>query len=507
MLDIVYPLGYILSALGLMMWFFFLGNKPWARFMSKIFLAGFFLYLLSLAFSEGEIPYKLMILSRDMGLLAALSIIVARFRKNKTVFFLLLALTYLSFHLLYMPKMQQAFPQGGGKLNLESNGELLLELKEDMNTSELDALAEELNFSYRRAFYPEREASTDLDDYYVIDIPDDKLKTVRTIQKTLRKVDIVESVEDNEMISVPVLETQNIQPSRQSFGINDPDVNHLWGFEVMEVAALYKMFQDNNIQPKKKALIAILDTGVDGQHEDIKERYRSVRSRYDDDPHGHGTHCAGIAASVTNNGIGIASFAPSNDFVEITSVKVLKSYGGGSQKTIIDGIIEAADRGAAVISMSLGGPSRDRRQVAYRKAIEYATEAGAIVVCAAGNNNGDARNIAPANAPGVITVSAVDRELQKASFSNFVQGIKMAVAAPGVEIYSTIPDNNYKAFNGTSMATPYVAGLIGLMKSIKPELTTKEAFYILDETGKGTKASKETGKLIVPFKALGMVLE
>jgi thermitase len=92
--------------------------------------------------------------------------------------------------------------------------------------------------------------------------------------------------------------------------------------------------------------------------------------------------------------------------------------------------------------------------------------------------------------------------LNRAVFSNYVTDIKMGVAAPGVGIYSTIPNNKYNTFNGTSMATPYVAGLLGLMKSINPNLTAQQAYDILNKTGKDTKATSQTGKLIVPFEAL-----
>ena len=82
----------------------------------------------------------------------------------------------------------------------------------------------------------------------------------------------------------------------------------------------------------------------------------------------------------------------------------------------------------------------------------------------------------------------------------------MAVAAPGVDIYSTIPGSKYAAFSGTSMATPYVAGLVGLMKSIKPDLTTKEVYKILNETGKATGNTKMTGRMIYPANAVLQLL-
>ena len=137
--------------------------------------------------------------------------------------------------------------------------------------------------------------------------------------------------------------------------------------------------------------------------------------------------------------------------------------------------------------LSLGSRSNSQKRKTFKIAVEYTKKSGAIVVVAAGNSNMNAKNYAPAINPGVITVSAVDTLLGKASFSNTVNDIDMGIAAPGVKIYSTIPGNKYAAYNGTSMATPQVAGLLGLMKSIYPELSTKEAYKIIHSTGKETK--------------------
>jgi thermitase len=137
-------------------------------------------------------------------------------------------------------------------------------------------------------------------------------------------------------------------------------------------------------------------------------------------------------------------------------------------------MILAADLGADVISMSLGGPSNDERQRIYEKAVDYCNQKGAIVVVAAGNRSTDAKKYAPASCSNTITVAAVDDELKKARFSNYFTEQKFPIAAPGVNILSTVPNNEYQSFNGTSMATPYVASTIGIMKSIQPALTTKK---------------------------------
>jgi thermitase len=119
----------------------------------------------------------------------------------------------------------------------------------------------------------------------------------------------------------------------------------------------------------------------------------------------------------------------------------------------------------------------------------------------------NARDYAPANTPGVITVSAVDEALNRAVFSNTVQDVTMGIAAAGVNIYSATPNNGYAAWNGTSMATPYVAGLLGLMKSLNPDLTTEQAYEILKETGIDTGSTDLTGKFIQPLNAISAVLK
>ena len=318
---------------------------------------------------------------------------------------------------------------------------------------------------------------------------------------------LVESVESNDVIQLKPLEANKIARKKRQFKVNDPEIGQQWALEQLAMDELYAYMAKNKIKAQKTALLAILDTGVDAKHEDIAANFQSIKSKHDTDPHSHGTHCAGIANAVTNNGKGIASFSPNNDFVKVTSVRVLSSFGGGTQQGIINGILEAADAGADVISISLRAPSSDSRKKAYQKAIAYANKKGAIVLAAAGNSNRDAALYTPANIKNVIAVSAVDENLDRAVFSNFVQNVKMGIAAPGVNIHSTIPNNEYKAFNGTSMACPYAAGLVALMKSIQPDLDTKKAYNILKKSGKATGASNETGQFIQPAAAVKLLIE
>jgi thermitase len=386
-----------------------------------------------------------------------------------------------------------------------SEGEnYLIEVKEGIGSQRLRADAFMYGLNIRPAFRPEDEESTLLDNYFTIDIPSDNQELVDKFSN----FDYVAWMEPNEVIQVEPMISKEV-PSGQkrgSLSINDPATDQQWIMDVLEMDRYYRLLSRQ--QPKQQAKIAILDTGVDGKHEDIVDNYFTVEKKYDNDPMGHGTHCAGIAAGVTNNGIGIGSLAGAGEkpFVEITSIKVLGAGGMGTQKTIIAGIIEAVDEGMDVISLSLGGPSNQSRQRAYSQAVKYAHDHGAIVVAAAGNSNRDAANYSPANADGMITVAALDDKLLRAPFSNRVDRVKQGIAAPGVGIFSTTPNNTYKSFSGTSMACPFVAGLLGVMRSLEPELTAQQAYAILHSTGEDGPETRVTGRIVQPADALDAVL-
>jgi thermitase len=390
----------------------------------------------------------------------------------------------------------------GQALKLDPRGELLVQVEH--GDDQLKAMAFQMGWNLKLAFIPKFADITELDDYYVVDVND-----VARAEEALYRQPFVIYFEPNELIEVEPFISVDAEALKRNpeLSINDPETGQQWVMEVMNMNAYYALLSKQT--PKKQAKIAILDTGVDGNHEDLKDNYFSVEEKYDNDPMGHGTHCAGIAAGVTNNGIGIGSLAGSGSqpFVEVTSIKVLSAGGMGTQKTIIAGIIEAADEGADVISLSLGGQSNASRQKAYSQAVKYATSQGAIVVSAAGNSNRDAKDYSPANAMGMITVAAIDENLNRAVFSNTVNNVKQGIAAPGVAIYSTTPDNNYKVFSGTSMAAPFVAGLLGVMRSVNPNLSAADAYKILRKTGVDSGDTKMTGKVVQPEAALKAALQ
>jgi subtilisin family serine protease len=207
--------------------------------------------------------------------------------------------------------------------------------------------------------------------------------------------------------------------------------------------------------------IAIIDTGIDTNHSDLKGEvqagYNFVANSTDtNDDNGHGTHVAGIISGETNNTTGVASIGFTGSLIP---VKVLDSTGAGSYASVASGIIYAADHGARIINLSLGGSSASQT---LESAVNYALKKGVIVVAAAGNN-GNAAAVYPANYAGVIAVSATTASDTLANFSSY--GNHTYISAPGVGIISTYNNGGYATMSGTSMAAPEVAGLLGLALS------------------------------------------
>ncbi|WP_241655870.1 S8 family peptidase [Halobacillus litoralis] len=207
--------------------------------------------------------------------------------------------------------------------------------------------------------------------------------------------------------------------------------------------------------------IAIIDSGVDYNHPDLNDKtikgYDFVDNDYDPmDENNHGTHVAGTAAAETNNGAGVAGMAPNTN---ILAVRALDASGNGSLYDIADAIRYSADAGAEVINLSLGCNCDTQT---LEDAVNYAWSKGSVVVAAAGND-GVSTTFEPASYDNVIAVGAVNQNNSRASFSNY--GTWVDVTAPGVDIASTVPNNGYAYMSGTSMASPHVAGLAGLLAS------------------------------------------
>ncbi len=257
-------------------------------------------------------------------------------------------------------------------------------------------------------------------------------------------------------------------------------------------------------------VVAVLDTGVDRNHEDLRDNIFTNNGEIagdgidndnngyiDDfygwnfidnnnntsDVHSHGTHVAGTIAA-SKNGFGVTGIAYD---AQIMPVKVLGDDGSGSYESVANGIRYAADNGADIINMSLGG---DAPSSILRSAVEYAASKGVIVVMASGND-GDSTTMGHYPAAYAtdwgIAVGAVDRNSNLASFTNRSGIFPLTyVTAPGASVYSTTPNNRYDSYSGTSMATPHVAGVVALMLSANPDLTESEVYDILTSTAESS---------------------
>lgn len=219
--------------------------------------------------------------------------------------------------------------------------------------------------------------------------------------------------------------------------------------------------------PKRGAgvIVAVLDSGYDFTHPDLIGQSVPGWDFVNDDnnpadDNGHGTHVSGTIAAKTNNALGIAGVAYN---AKILPVKVLNAAGSGNNFVISMGIVYAVDKGAKVINMSLGGSAFTTSMSA---AVNYAITRGVTVIAASGNTYGTTYQY-PASYDGVISVAAHDSTGTKADFSTYND--RVTISGPGVDILSTVPTfvsaSRYAYFDGTSMATPHVAGIAALLIS------------------------------------------
>lgn len=242
---------------------------------------------------------------------------------------------------------------------------------------------------------------------------------------------------------------------------NDTYFSSQWGMAKVQAPQAWDITHGT-----PSTVIAILDTGIDLEHPDLAGKVISSIN-FTNSPTAnangniHGTHVAGIAAALTNNALGVAGLGRD---CSLMNVKVLGDDGYGYYSWISEGIIWAADNGAKVINLSLGGTADSST---LEDAVNYAWGKGSVVVAAAGNN-GSTSNFYPAYYTNCISVAATDDNDTLASFSN--HGSWVDVAAPGTAIYSTVPNALYDYASGTSMACPLVSGLAGILFSVSTDV-------------------------------------
>lgn len=304
---------------------------------------------------------------------------------------------------------------------------------------------------------------------------------------------------------------------------NDPLFPQQWHFPAIHLPQAWEI----ETGASNPVTLAVIDTGILRGHPDF---YGKLWPGYDfishpdragdgagrdsnpEDPGGrggyHGSHVAGIAAAATNQGVGVAGASWG---ARLLPVRVLGVQGEGTDADIFDGILWAAGLSVAgvpnnpnpaqVINLSLGGSGNCALLPAWQQVIDQASARGSIIVAAAGNSNTDASQYIPASCNSVVVVGATDARGHRATYSN--HGPRIDVMAPGGDmragpaggVLSTVATDNPRQYTwgwmaGTSMAAPHVAGLVALMKSRKPHLTSSEALAILKQTARPLTAEQ-----------------
>lgn len=252
---------------------------------------------------------------------------------------------------------------------------------------------------------------------------------------------------------------------------NDPRLKEQYNLKAINAVEAWKTTSGN-----KRVVIAVIDSGTELDHPDLKSQIAqswSVLTRKSEltPGSGHGSHTLGIFGAAANNGEGIAGVAPGCSMMAVQISD--RATGQGSDATIAEGIIWAADHGASVMSISQG---IYRNSKVLEDALQYALDKDVVICASAGNNNAEndpkkAPHL-PSTYPGVIEVAATDSGNKKADFSNW--GNTVTVAAPGVDILSTMPGKTYQNMSGTSMAAPCAAGVVGLIRSRYPKFKREE---------------------------------
>ncbi|GAB5389664.1 MAG: hypothetical protein Alpg2KO_26320 [Alphaproteobacteria bacterium] len=308
-----------------------------------------------------------------------------------------------------------------------------------------------------------------------------------------------------EIISLkPALDAALVEAMGLDLGVlqADPDIAELWGLNNTGQTggtpdADIDAFEAWEIASGEGVVVAVIDTGVDLDHEDLADNiwvnegeiagngidddgngYIDDVNGYDfhnsdgdpDDDNGHGTHVSGTIAALRNNGIGVAGVAHD---AEIMALKGLGSF-SGTDADIAEAIIYAVDNGADIVNMSLGGPGFSQ---VLLDAVNYAGENDVLLVAAAGNDglNNDFFGNYPSNYAGdhMIAVASSTHNEVLSGFSN-TGLVSVDVAAPGSLILSTTPGDDYQEFSGTSMATPHVAGIAALLMQEFPDYSAAE---------------------------------
>lgn len=349
-----------------------------------------------------------------------------------------------------------------GLANQGTYDSLVLDFREDIPAVQISNSLEKISQKYQVTPQLNSEFSTK-DNVYIV-------KGDKNLLKALRKSEIGKK-------------TETIEPNYEYKAFeapNDPDYVKQWNLRSINVESAWEETKGAGMT------VAVIDTGVtavpDLQQTKFVKGYDFVNDKEEaDDDNGHGTHVAGTIAQSTNNNYGVAGVAYE---ASVMPLKVLSAYGGGTVADIAEAIKFAADNGADVINLSLGGAGESQ---VLKEAVDYAYNKGVVVVAAAGNENRNSASY-PARYPHVISVAAIGPSGEKAPYSNFGAGVD--ISAPGGSkdgqiLQETIdPETGgamFASFQGTSMASPHVAAVAAMVKASGVE-TPDEILQVLQQS-------------------------
>ncbi|MFC1752522.1 S8 family serine peptidase [Thermoproteota archaeon] len=420
--------------------------------------------------------------------------------------FLKLLFIFLVFFIPYTITAEDGFVKG--ELLIKVNPAVLTELKEsNWRTSQI---LPELNALAIRSINPLAIYNKESRSFPVYKLKFDPYQNIHIAARKLRQNPNIVLVQPNYIY-------------KEAFVPNDTYYSSQWNLEVLNMENAWDINMGSS-----EVVIAVIDSGVDWQHPDLDESIWTnpgeipgnmfdddgngfiddVRgwdfvdvpsasvypgedyTNPDNDPmdfHGHGTHVAGIACAETNNSTGIASVAPACKIMALRAgYEIPSGYGEFTTEFLIQALYYAAENGADIINLSLGG---NRNYVAsenlFEDAVNYALSQGLVVVAAAGNyaSNIDSEQFVPAIYNGVIAVAATDSDNDTTYFSNF--GNSIDLAAPGDYLRSTYSHHGiwgYSDMQGTSMSAPHVSAAAALIKSHSTAITSPNIYQILIQT-------------------------
>lgn len=340
--------------------------------------------------------------------------------------------------------------------------------------------------------------------------------SIKTLKHTPHNISSLSSGDKNNrflILGKPI--NTSSSKSKKDIKQNDPSIHSNWGINGTQSTAAWNQITKGS----RKVIVAVIDTGIDTEHPDLKAnlwtnpgesgldkqgRKKSFNGIDDDnngyvddvhgwdfvynkpiksDKHGHGTHVSGIIGAVGNNGIGISGISPQVSLMALNYYNTTSSGNHQNLENTVKAIRYAINNGAHIINYSGGGPEANLKEFA---AIKQAFNKGILFVSAAGNKkpNDKVHSYYPADygLSNIISVTAINQNNTVLDTSNFNES-RVDIAAPGNNIYSTLPKGQYGFMTGTSQATPFVSGVAALIKAKYPDFSPQQIKKQLATTG------------------------